>query len=95
MCVINEIKRKNKAPPQGWPRFKPMKKKEGQIDEWEECEPLPPLFVYFDIEARQDQGEHVAKSLKERLASKNFWIGCANKTKTDDPEEETSDRRGP
>ena len=33
------------------------------VDEWEECDPLLPLFVYFDIEARQDQGEHVANLL--------------------------------
>ena len=31
-----------------------------QVDEWKECEPLPLLFVFFGIEVRQDQGEHVA-----------------------------------
>ena len=30
-------------------------------------EELPPLFVYFDIEARQDQGEHVANLLCAEL----------------------------
>ena len=45
----------------------------------------PPLFVYFDIEARQDRGEHVAnllcaeredndqcECLKEKRALRNF-----------------------
>ena len=71
----------------------------GQVDEWEECEPLPPLFVYFDIEARQDQGEHVANLLcaerddsdqcevfKGETCVEEFLDWLRKQTKTDDPE---------
>ena len=73
---------------------------EGSVDDWEECDPLPPLFVYFDIEARQDQDEHVANLLcAERDDSdqcevfegeacvEEFLDWLREQTKTNDPEE--------
>lgn len=48
------------------------KRRHGDVDDEDDTPPQPPLFVYFDIEARQDDGKHVANLL------------CAETSESDD-----------
>ena len=85
----NEPKRKNEAPPRSWPPFRPMK--EGPSTNGKSVTPCHRLST---LTSRPDKIKASmwricyapngairinAKSLKVRRASKNFWIGCANK----------------